>query len=193
MRSIMATLGVVFFMLSVAPVLLHAEQVVFERPTWVVGEIREYVNQKGETSRYKITEVSETGFVAVRNDNERIEFDRDGNRVEFEVQWLKFPLQIGKKWKYESRGGAASNLPLGVTYVNDVEVKKITTVTIKAGTFEVMLIDLCWNRSDYSRVTGCFKLWYSPKTKWFVKRESPSGSPARERDFELVSYTLAGE
>jgi len=190
MRKIVVAIGIVLVVIALAtPAIVVAEERhMFERPTYAVGDTWEYKNGKGEISTRKVIEVSETGFVAITKNNRRLEYDRDGNRVDTGARRLAFPLHVGKKWQYDSQSSQ------GFATTIDIHVKKLTTITTKAGTFEALLIESCWTRKDNSRGDCGQKFWYAPKVKRIVKRESPRNwTFALDNDFELVSYTLAGQ
>ncbi len=196
-KMIIATMSLVFVMIGqTASAVFAQEQQVFERPTYVVGDTWEYVNRNGETRTFKIIEVSEAGFVSIQSDKDgekRVAFDRDGNRIDPGWRYLPFPLHVGKKWKFEVV--PTERNPSGSTLVIDARVTKLTTVKTKGGTFDALVIESCWNRKDNPSIQGCGPtFWYAPKVKHMVKRESTgAGAPGYYTDYELVSFTPAGQ
>jgi hypothetical protein len=207
MRKIdVVAVSLAFILIGLTAAVLTAQEQTFEAPKSTVGDRWEFVRRDRATYTMTIVEVSETGSVATATLWPDLRFHADHNGTTTKVegdpskitpviasfangwQWLQFPLHVGKKWSFDVQGSTAH-------FTVDVKVKKLTTVKTKAGTFEALHIDTCWRNND-SRWSDCgYQYWYAPSVKRIVKRETPNTwtSSLTDSDYQLVSYTLAGQ
>jgi hypothetical protein len=120
--------------------------------------------------------------------------EESGKRMENKSNWrniLDFPMFVGKKWTETT-----VNIPDGrqteATFLNEFEIEAIEGVNTAAGTFRAFRIR--YQQTNKSvKGSGWVRLWYSPETKSWVKREfekSPFWSKVKIHDSELISYKL---
>lgn len=180
------------------------EDLQIEAPVYTAGDF--WVYEQANKIKYTIlvieTRENSTVVESSTRPGVRLELDRNltiigvaGPQAELLSslkgwQMLNFPLFVGKKWKYTAQGNDGFGNPAMQTV--EVKVKKLTTVTTPAGTFDALIIDTCW-RNNNDGWTGCgVRFWYAPQVGRIIKRETPSDWPAqvRNKDFELISYEL---
>jgi len=98
------------------------------------------------------------------------------------VEWLRFPLNLGIKWKgkrwYHSRGGW--KYPI-------VKVLDEERITVPAGTFRSFKINLSDGRS---RGTRTAEYYYSPETKSILKFHAEVQTGVTHR-LVLINYSIA--
>lgn len=206
MHKIVVAIGIVLVVIGQTASVLGEEQRSFEAPKRVVGETWEFVRRDKATSTQTVVEVSDNGTVQTNTRQPGLRFHSDNNLTLTKIEgdpsqitpqlaasangwkWLQFPLSVGKKWSFDVQGSTAH-------FTVDVQVKKLTTVKTKAGTFEALHLDTCWRNND-SRWSDCgYQYWYAPAVKRIVKRDTPNSwtSSLTDSDYQLVSYTLAGQ
>jgi hypothetical protein len=158
-----------------------------------------------ETYTITVVEVGEGTHVTTNSRRPGIRFHADANGTTVKIEgepaqvapiaflangyrWLQFPLHVDKKWTFQVQGSTAP-------FTIDVKAGKFTEVKTKAGTFEAVILDMCWT-NESSRWNDCGqRWWYSPQVKRFVKRSTPSNWARSlvEGDYELVDYKLVGQ
>lgn len=81
-----------------------------------------------------------------------------------------FPLKVGNKWDYEYRMRNREGGP--TTYTMNANVEAAEEVVVPAGTFKALKVvhSGVWNSGKWTG-TLTETLWYSPQTRWWVKRE----------------------
>ena len=107
-----------------------------------------------------------------------------------------FPLEPGQTWEYEletrPQNGFAAKRNARVS------VRGWETVIVAAGTFRVLKVVHSTDyhpidRLNFESGTEKLTLWYSPETKWFVKREwyhVHGGKPWDHSVDELTDFTV---
>lgn len=100
----------------------------------------------------------------------------------------KWPLEVGKKWKYETEFTSADGSNTGV-YSQDAEVISYKEETVEAGTFMAYTIQftggITTSKGDFTKTDDIFV--YAPEVKNFIKlSQIQDGFTYNE---ELVEYS----
>ncbi len=179
-----------------------------EAPVWKVGDKWTYKRVTEEVVwTHNVIDIKENVFVldtpaapgasninAYAYDKKTLnmvfKIEKDGRRVGSTNDAFKnlynFPLVIGKKWTYTTPW---QNYHLK----NDFQVEGVEEVETAAGKFMTYKIYYKQSVSPGS-ATGWVRYWYSPETKFYVKREFEKSSfwesQTWAKDAELISYSL---
>ena len=89
-----------------------------------------------------------------------------------DMQWLQFPLTVGKKWTYQYVGGQSEAKYSGIWKV-DVSAVSEETVNVTAGTFPSVKISgvAAWTTRGFRRTSTYY---YSPVTKSVISGQATS-------------------
>lgn len=168
-------------------------------PNFTVGDSWKYRNRFGEY-RFTVTEVLPGGKNVVSNTNfPGAAMHRDSNltvetvegdvpfdpRVVVGWKFIQFPVKPGDKFSYEVEGSQAK-------FFVDVKIKGVEEVRVPAGTFRALRIDSCWRNLTSGWYDCGMTHWYSPDTKAFIKRRTPSHwvRALVDTDYELVEFRI---
>jgi len=158
---------------------------VAEQPTPALGEVREFVGPVAtiNCSHWEIVESEDADALVSQCEHYRIYFKRSANlnifkvtaaneiAVEFKPYYpgIKFPLQVGKRWRQRYEGYSAIEQ---VSWSGDVEceVADYADVTIAAGTFRSFRLECKdrWKVGDAESSVNS-TAWYSPEVQGVVK------------------------
>lgn len=113
------------------------------------------------------------------------------NQKQSETPYRDWPLEVGKKWKYESEWTNESG-EKGITS-QDVEILSYEEIELQAGKFMAYKMKYDGYIQNYE-VGGKGKVidtvWYSPKLKFNVRHTQESGGGFRYTN-ELIHYISA--
>ena len=109
-----------------------------------------------------------------------------------DLQFLNFPLSVGKKWTLSYRhtqAGARKPQQRSATF----QVEQMEQVKIAAGTFQALRIKGTGQTSG-GGVTREWDYLYSPDTKSIVKfyYDSGVGTKSGKTDIELIKFSSSG-
>ena len=111
------------------------------------------------------------------------------NQKQSETPYRNWPLEVGKKWKYESEWTNESG-ENGISS-QDVEILSFEEIELPAGKFMAYKMKYDGYIQNYE-VGGKGKVidtvWYSPKLKFNIKHTQESGGGFRYTN-ELINYT----
>ncbi len=183
-----------------------------EVPVWKVGDYwryrdddkREWQNrvigvEQFEDSQIYVVEVAK-GFykkgIEVKTLQSKVNISSYGQRIVPTADWdwhFDFPLYIGKKW--EKKVSGLNSAGTKKNYLYRYRVLSFEDVAVLAGKFKAFKIER--QQSTLSQKGGSVitYLWYSPEVKREVlfRHGSVSGNwQVTVRDYELISFTLAG-
>jgi hypothetical protein len=126
-------------------------------------------------------------------------FDRhwnmiDDGRFKYEPSrsWLKFPLTLGLAWKQQFQ---STHFQTGAAYshFNSAVVAASETITVPAGTFVTMRLDIEGELrslgNDGTVTKNVLKIWYSPEVNRIVREESQTFANGRLRDKSITELT----
>ena len=179
----------------------EAEKTAIEAPVFAVDDSWEYQRADGSRDVTRIVELlPDGGSVTIRDSEPKTRFVKDKHLVNRKIegefsgdprrymgwQFIDFPMAPGKKFSYSVKGSIAP-------FEMEVRGVKWENITVPAGAFEALKIDVCYYNVT-SRWRGCGQThWYAPQAKAFIKRRTPAGwaQALLATDFELVRFTLA--
>ncbi len=150
----------------------------------VDGEIRGEGNDVREVVYFK-------GGLGLWNGFDTLKISNILNKKKSDTPFRDWPLEVGKKWKYESEWTNESG-EKGITS-QDVEILSFEELNLAAGKFMTYKIKYVGYVENYEaggkgKVTDTF--WYSPKLKYNIKHIQESGGGFRYTS-ELINYTSA--
>jgi len=105
------------------------------------------------------------------------------------LQYLEFPLLVGKKWSGSYRSRVRGGSPSLNTYQMENLVTALQQVTTQAGSFSAFKIERqVWRRAWRASLS----YFYSPQTKSIVKwsrhEEDSQGKICCRREIELIKF-----
>jgi hypothetical protein len=118
----------------------------------------------------------------------------DYYRVSYDngYQWLRFPLEPGKKWDFKTQWTAKQSGASGRSQF-DVEVLSRESITVPAGTFEALKLRakgyMNADRGGTWSVTMTY--WYAPQAKKIVRSEWRDNKHDEDSNRQLIEYKLA--
>jgi len=160
------------------------ETLTFKWVSTVDGEIR----GEGEDIRQVVNYRGELGLW---NGFDTLKIADILNQKQSETPYRDWPLEVGKKWKYESEWTNESG-EKGITS-QDVEILSFEEIELKAGKFMTYKMKYDGYIQNYE-VGGKGKVidtvWYSPKLKFNIRHTQESGGGFRYTN-ELINYRNA--
>jgi hypothetical protein len=168
MKEIFAKVSAVLISLIVmggaAVVIAGDEKQQFEKPSFSPGEYWVYSTPKGEMRREYVGEEEGYHVFMIKGQKELLDGDlniKGDNRITF-----KFPLHVGKHWRYEyERRQPNRTFPVMVT----CEVKGIERVETTAGTFQALNITCAEDAKLQKTTLSNYSYWYAPEVKNVIK------------------------
>lgn len=158
-----------------------------EKWTWkwerkVEGEVRAEGEDIQEVVKYK-------GTLGLWNGSDTLEIPITPNKSQSSTPFRNWPLQVGKKWKYESEW--ANNEGTTGKTSQDVEIVSFEELHVEAGKFMAYKIEykgiVTNSRGFKGEMTDIW--WYSPALKTYIKHINDDGYGLYTN--ELTSYSKA--
>lgn len=117
--------------------------------------------------------------------------DNKGQEYSPPLKYFDFPLVPGKTWTQQSK---ETNTKTAATKIHSVSgmVRGWESVTVPAGTFRALKIELQWEGFEPSKsekTNGSDISWYVPEVRRSVKTMT-RGSDGKERLIQLISYQV---
>ena len=168
MNKIFAKVSAVLVSLIVmggaAVVIAGDEKQQFEKPSFSPGDYWVYSTPKGETRREYVGEEDGYHVFMIKGKKELLDADlnvKGESRITF-----KFPLHVGKHWRYEyERRQPQRNFTVIVT----CEVKGIERVETAAGIFQALNITCAEDAKLQKTTLSNYSYWYAPEVKNLIK------------------------
>jgi hypothetical protein len=190
-------IGVVGLLLTFCPIPAPAQMAVLdkevvERPEWSVGDWWEF---KGADRAWRATvwRKDENGYVLVksalgeairtREGQEKAHVNRDGRLLRIvdadgkvqeadnEIEWSRFPLNVGKRWFFDSPWKTVTGEPAIFSF--DCKVEGWETIEIGGRKIRVLKIVYSSRRRSYSPTFSNSHFgWYAPEAKRLVRLTS---------------------
>ena len=156
------------------------EKWVWEWKRTVEGEIR----AQGEDIQEV---VDHNGALAFWNGTDTIQISTTLGQDQGKTRFRNWPLQVGKKWKYESEW--ENNEGTTGKTSQDVEVVSFEELNVMAGTFKAYKIEykgiVTNSRGFKGEMTDIW--WYAPELKTYIKHVNKDGYGLYTN--ELTSYS----
>jgi hypothetical protein len=148
-----------------------------DAPILNVGDYWVYETSTKGKSRIRVLDITREGFLlnnavfdqVTFNENYRIENGKKVKNENLHRRIFDFPLYVGKKWKDAPLINSNAKLLDQRMVIVEFQVKGIEDIINAAGTFKSFLIFA--KLSDPGRGNSWMKFWYSPKAKFWVRRE----------------------
>lgn len=160
-----AVLVILMVISGAAVVLAGDEKQQFEKPTFSPGDYWVYSTPEGQKRREYVGEEDGYHVFMIKGHKELLDADlniKGDNRITF-----KFPLHVGKHWRYEyERKQPQRNF----TVIVSCEVKGIERVETAAGTFQALNITCAEDAKLQKGLTlRNYSYWYAPEVKNLIK------------------------
>ncbi len=116
----------------------------------------------------------------------------DSSGVTHVVEYFRWPLVPGDTWSGEVREHLMSGSPARLEY--SVKTGAMRTVTVQAGTFNIVPIDVRWKSHRSAGVySGDVRYWYAPELGWYVQLEwtnySSTSRVLSHKKYELTNFS----
>ncbi|MCR9229371.1 MAG: hypothetical protein NXH90_18285 [Flavobacteriaceae bacterium] len=133
--------------------------------------------------------VSYNGTLGLWNGVDTLQIPTGANKNQNSAPFRNWPLQVGKKWKYESEW--KNNEGTTGKTSQDVEITSFEELNVEAGTFAAYKIEykgiVTNSRGFKGEMTDIW--WYSPELKTYIKHINDDGHGLYTN--ELTSYSKA--
>jgi hypothetical protein len=155
-----------------------------DAPIWNVGDYWRYRYSDMKEWQYTVERIEEDSYVvddyygSYKNCFDRktlrllAHIDHKGDKKAVYSPWyIDFPIYVGKKWKKMFTSPPSRGSSVDINYLNEYKVISHEDVTVPAGTFKAIKIELKQTNYGGKFAFGKAYYWYSPEIKYIIRIE----------------------